>query len=116
MNAAPTSRLAPSPTGALHLGNARTFGLAWWWIRAAHGRLVLRIEDLDHPRKKPGAVEELRRDLAWLGLRWDVETPIQSSRLLRHREAFDALVSGGHVYACTCTRKDVEGAQSAPHE
>ncbi|HYC76476.1 MAG TPA: tRNA glutamyl-Q(34) synthetase GluQRS [Planctomycetota bacterium] len=114
--AAWTTRFAPSPTGALHLGNARTLGLAWWWARAEGAGVVLRIEDLDHPRKKAGAIEQLREDLAWLGLDYDRETPIQTSRLERHLAALDALVALGLVYGCACSRKDLEEAQSAPHE
>jgi len=72
MNAAPTKtvmrgRLAPSPTGALHLGNARTFMVAWLRARACGGQLVLRMEDLDHPKNKPGAAEGALADLRWLG-------------------------------------------------
>jgi glutamyl-tRNA synthetase len=111
-----TTRLAPSPTGALHLGNARTLALTWWWARAARSRVLLRIEDLDSPRKKPGAVQELRDDLAWLGLDWDVETPVQTTRAARHQAALAKLVEAGAVYPCVCSRKDVEEAQSAPHE
>jgi glutamyl-tRNA synthetase len=111
-----TTRLAPSPTGALHLGNARTLVLTWWWARAAGARIVLRIEDLDSPRKKAGAIEELREDLAWLGLDWDRETAIQTSRVARHRASLEALLRAGAVYPCTCSRKDIEEAQSAPHE
>ncbi len=111
-----TTRLAPSPTGAIHLGNARTFGITWWWARACEGRLVLRIEDIDSPRKKPGAIEELRADLAWLGLDWDAELPIQSSRQSRHAAILRDLLARDLVYPCACTRRDVEEAQSAPHE
>src|SRR5262245_33327292 len=111
-----TTRLAPSPTGAMHLGNARSLGLSWWWARAAGGAVVLRIEDLDSPRKKPGALEGLREDLAWLGLDWDRETPVQTARAARHGDAIRALLGRGRVYPCACSRKDVEEAQSAPHE
>jgi glutamyl-tRNA synthetase len=110
------TRLAPSPTGALHLGNARTLALTWWWARAASSGIVLRIEDLDSPRKKPGAVPGLREDLVWLGLDWDRETAVQTTRHGRHEEAIRGLLARGAVYPCTCSRKDVEEAQSAPHE
>ena len=116
-------RLAPSPTGALHLGNARTFLIAWLRCRAAGGRMLMRMEDLDHPRRKAGAAELAAEDLRWLGLDWeegpDVGGPnapyVQSERVERYLEAFDRLVAAGSVYPCTCTRKDVESAQSAPH-
>lgn len=110
------TRLAPSPTGALHLGNARTLGLTWWWARATGSTILLRIEDLDSPRKKPGAIDELREDLAWLGLDWDRETAIQTSRAGRHRAALATLIERGLAYPCVCSRRDVEEAQSAPHE
>jgi glutamyl-tRNA synthetase len=111
-----TTRLAPSPTGARHLGNARTFALTWWWARATRSSVVLRVEDLDSPRKKPGAMDGLREDLAWLGLDWDRETPIQTARSGRHVTALGELLRRGLVYPCTCSRRDVEEAQSAPHE
>ncbi len=111
-----TTRLAPSPTGAIHLGNARTFGLTWWWARALKAEIVLRIEDIDSPRKKPGAITELREDLSWLGLDWDRETAIQSTRATRHETLLRGLIASGAVYPCICSRSDVEEAQSAPHE
>lgn len=110
------TRFAPSPTGALHLGNARTLAVTWWWARANGAEIVLRIEDLDHPRKKPGAVLGLREDLAWLGLDYDRETPLQSTRFARHEAVLRDLLGRGLAYPCVCTRKDVEDAASAPHE
>ena len=77
-------RLAPSPTGALHLGNVRTFMAAWLQARARGGRLLLRIEDLDHPKHKPGADEALLDDLRWLGFDWDGPALRQSARLGAH--------------------------------
>ncbi len=79
-------RLAPAPTGALHLGNARTFLVAWLRARAAGGRLLLRLEDLDHPKVKPHAAAQAYEDLRWLGLEWDGEPVAQSSRHLFYRE------------------------------
>lgn len=110
------TRLAPSPTGALHLGNARTFLLTWLWARARGAELVLRIEDLDGPRVKAGAAEQALQDLAWLGLDWDGPPLLQSTRLSAHLEALARLRAAGQVYACVCTRKEVEAAASAPHE
>jgi glutamyl-tRNA synthetase len=107
-------RLAPSPTGALHLGNVRTFAIAWLRARAAGGRVVLRIEDLDHPKDKPGADREAVEDLEWLGFDWD-ETFRQSERRDIYRAALDRLVASGFAYPCVCSRRDVESAQSAPH-
>ena len=110
------SRLAPSPTGALHLGNARTFLLNWLLARAAGGSLVLRIEDLDGPRVKAGAAEGALADLRWLGLDWDGEPLLQSARAAAHGEALDRLRAAGLVYPCVCTRREVGASLSAPHE
>ena len=105
-------RLAPSPTGALHMGNVRTFMIAWLRARSCGGRLVMRMEDLDHPKDKPGADVQAIEDLRWLGFEWD-ETLVQSRRKDLYRDALEQL--GAHVYPCVCTRRDVERAQSAPH-
>src|SRR5262244_2401107 len=116
----PRGRLAPSPTGALHLGNARTFLLAWLSIRARGGRVVLRVEDLDGPRVKKGAEEAAVSDLRWLGLDWD-EGPDsrgefapyrQSERAALYRDALSRLVERGLAYACVCTRAEIERAAS----
>lgn len=104
-------RLAPSPTGALHLGNVRTFMAAWLQMRAVGGRVLLRIEDLDHPKHKPGADAALLDDLRWLGFDWDGPVLRQSARLPAHRAALARLPH----YPCWCTRVDIQGAQSAPH-
>lgn len=109
-------RLAPSPTGALHLGNARTFLLAWLSIRSRGGTLLLRIEDIDGPRVKSTAVATTLDDLRWLGLDWDGDVVVQSQRLDRYRDAAERLVAQGLAYPCVCTRKEVEEAASAPHE
>jgi len=106
-------RLAPSPTGALHLGNARTFMIAWLRARSLGGRVLLRIEDLDHPRDRPGAAACAVEDLRWLGFDWD-ESCVQSERHDIYRAALERL--GDLVYPCVCTRRDVEAAQSAPHD
>jgi glutamyl-tRNA synthetase len=109
-------RLAPSPTGAQHVGNARTYLIAWLSARSAGGRVVLRIEDIDSPRVKPGAAEMALDDLRWLGLDWDGEPVVQTERLPLYREALHRLQAQGLVYPCTCTRQDVERAASAPHQ
>lgn len=109
-------RLAPSPTGALHLGNARTFLLAWLSVRSKGGTLLLRVEDIDGPRVKGGAERQAIDDLQWLGLDWDGEVVRQSERLSLYAEAAERLVAQGHAYPCVCTRKEVEEAASAPHE
>lgn len=108
-------RLAPSPTGALHLGNVRTFMVAWLRARQSGGKVILRTEDLDHPKHKVGAAVQAVEDLRWLGFDWDEEY-VQSERISLYAEALDILRSKGLAYPCVCSRKDVEVAQSAPHE
>ena len=108
-------RLAPSPTGAQHVGNARTYLLAWLSARVQGGRVVLRIEDVDSPRVKPGAAVDACADLRWLGLDWD-DSPIhQTQRLPLYESALQTLQRRELIYPCTCTRTDVERAASAPH-
>lgn len=109
-------RLAPSPTGALHLGNARTFMLAWLQARSRGGTILLRIEDIDGPRVKPEAAVATVEDLRWLGLDWDGEVVFQSARLSLYQAAAQRLLDAGLAYPCVCTRKEVEEAASAPHE
>ena len=108
-------RLAPSPTGALHLGNVRTFMVAWLRARQAGGRLILRTEDLDHPKHKAGAAAQAIEDLRWLGFDWD-EEHVQSSRTGLYASAIRRLREKGFAYPCVCSRRDVEAAQSAPHD
>ncbi|MFT2718733.1 tRNA glutamyl-Q(34) synthetase GluQRS [Deinococcus sp. A31D244] len=107
-------RFAPSPTGAMHLGNARTALLAWLHSRAHGGRHLLRFEDLDTGRVRPWAYDLTRRDLEWLGLDWDGEV-IQSGRLDLYRDAAARL----DTYPCTCTRREIrdaiEDSAGAPH-
>jgi glutamyl-tRNA synthetase len=110
-----TGRLAPSPTGAQHVGNARTYLIAWLSARSRGGRVVLRIEDIDSPRVKAGAARAIHEDLAWLGLDWDGEPVVQTERLALYEAALTRLREQEHVYPCTCTRADVERAASAPH-
>src|SRR5436309_110145 len=86
-----TARLAPSPTGAQHVGNARTYLIAWLSARSRAGRVVLRIEDIDSPRIKPGAVDAIYQDLHWLGLDWDGEPVVQTQRLALYRAALERL-------------------------
>jgi len=116
-------RLAPSPTGALHLGNARTFLIAWLRARCQGGSVVLRMEDLDHPKNKPGAAQAALEDLRWLGFDWDEGPDVggpfapytQTERRAAYARALNALEAQGLVYPCVCSRRDVESGQSAPH-
>jgi glutamyl-tRNA synthetase len=111
----PTTRLAPSPTGALQLGNARTFLINWVLARQGGWRILLRIEDLDGPRVKAGADRMLLEDLAWLGMDWDGEVVYQSRRGEVYRKAIERLLDAGLAYPCVCSRREVELAASAPH-
>ena len=108
-------RFAPSPTGRIHLGNARSALLGWLQARAAGGRFLLRIEDLDRARCRPAFLEDLYRDLAWLGLDWDEPPLVQSQREDVYREALERLRREGRVYPCFCTRAEIARAASAPH-
>jgi glutamyl-tRNA synthetase len=108
-------RLAPSPTGAQHVGNARTYLIAWLAARSRNGRVVLRIEDIDSPRVKPGAAQQALDDLRWLGLDWDDGPFVQTERLVRYENVFREFRQQELVYPCTCTRTDIENAASAPH-
>ena len=119
----PVGRLAPSPTGAQHLGNARTYLLAYWSARHDGAKLILRIEDINSPRVKDWATPQVIEDLRWLGIEWDAgpdvggpEGPyLQSERTERYQQALDHLIDSGRVYPCMCTRKDIAAAADAPH-
>jgi glutamyl-tRNA synthetase len=109
------TRFAPSPTGKMHLGHARTALLAWLRARQRGGQIVMRIEDIDRPRVVPGAAEAICRDHEWLGLDWDEGPMYQSAREGAYEGALRTLESAGLVYACTCSRKEIAEIASAPH-
>ncbi|MEM1343651.1 MAG: tRNA glutamyl-Q(34) synthetase GluQRS [Pseudomonadota bacterium] len=109
-------RFAPSPTGALHLGHAYSALLAWQGARSAGGRFLLRLEDLDRGRSRPEYAKAILHDLAWLGLDWDGPVLCQSLRLAAYALALERLSAAGLVYRCTCTRRDIAEAASAPQE
>lgn len=117
-------RFAPSPTGLLHVGNARTALAAWLSVRRQGGVLVLRVEDLDPPRSLPGAAAAILDDLRWLGLDWDegpdVDGPFtpynQSERLERYQAALDQLAAAGLLFPCTCSRAELRRLASAPND
>lgn len=121
--AAYRGRLAPTPTGLMHVGHARTFSLAARRAEAAGGALIMRIEDLDGSRCRPEFTEAALEDLRWLGLRWqegpDVGGPcapyVQSRRLPWFSEVWRRLHASGCIYPCDKSRKDVERALTAPH-
>src|SRR2546422_181655 len=99
-------RFAPSPTGELHLGNARTALLSWLWARKGGGGYAIRIEDIDTPRVRPGMAEQQLAELAWLGLDWDGPPVFQSQRTGLYEDALQKL--GDHVYECFCSRADTQ--------
>lgn len=107
-------RFAPSPSGRMHLGNVFSALMAWLSVRSAGGTMVLRIEDLDPDRCRPEYAEQLKDDLRWLGLDWDVEQTPQSRRTEVYRERFERLREMGLVYPCYCSRGELHAA-SAPH-
>lgn len=106
-------RFAPSPTGELHLGNARTALLAWLWARSEAGSFAMRVEDIDLPRVRPGVAEQQLDELRWLGLEWDGPPVFQSRRTALYEEALRKLRD--HVYDCFCSRAEIAAAASAPH-
>jgi len=116
-------RLAPSPTGYMHLGHAKTFWEAQERCRARGGTLILRNENLDQARCRPEFVAAIFEDLHWFGFDWqegpDCGGPCapyhQSQRVTFYRDAFERLKSAGFLYPCVCSRKDIEAALAAPH-
>jgi glutamyl-tRNA synthetase len=108
-------RFAPSPTGQLHLGNLRTALLAWLFARSAGARFLVRVEDLDRSRVRPGVEEAQLADLRSLGLDWDGPVVRQSERMELYDGAVARLDSDGLLYPCYCTRAEIRAAASAPH-
>jgi glutamyl/glutaminyl-tRNA synthetase len=106
-------RFAPSTTGEAHPGTLLAALLAWLDARAAGGRIVLRLENLDHTRCRPEWAPQMIADLAWLGLDWD-ETVDQQTQRGAHEAALDALATAGRLYPCTCSRRDRAGGRRAP--
>mgnify|MGYP001163573886 FL=1 len=107
-------RYAPSPTGVLHRGNLQTALLSWLQARQRRGSWLLRIDDLDTPRNRPGAIEAIEADLRWLGLDWDGPIILQS----RRKEVYDAWLSwlrlSGRLFACRCSRRQLAGLARYP--
>jgi glutamyl-tRNA synthetase len=124
MNAPYRGRLAPSPTGYLHLGHARSFWTAYQRSLQHRGTLVMRNEDLDPQRSQPEYAAAMPEDLRWLGIEWseglDVGGPfgpyLQSQRRELYLAAWKSLLDGGWIYPCSCSRKDLASATQAPHE
>lgn len=109
-------RFAPSPTGLLHLGHAFSAWTAWSAARHSRGRFLLRMEDLDRSRVRPEYYTAIETDLAWLGISWDGDVLAQSDRDLAYKTVLADLAARGLTYRCTCTRRDIAEALSAPQE
>jgi glutamyl-tRNA synthetase len=111
----PRGRYAPSPTGLIHVGNARTALVAWLSVRSRGGTFVWRLEDLDPPRVVPGMADAAMEDLRWLGLDWDEGPYVQSQRSAVYEEAIGRLAAAGRLFPCRRSRKDLQTLASAPH-
>ncbi len=109
------TRFAPSPTGKMHPGHARTALVTWLQARRQGGKIVMRIEDIDRPRVVPGSADAIFRDHEWLGLDWDEGPVFQSSRDEAYERALSQLQKADMVYPCTCSRKEIAAIASAPH-
>ncbi len=110
------TRFAPSPTGPLHLGHAFSALTAFDRARANDGRFLLRIEDIDRQRSKPEWEAQIFADLHWLGIAWEEPVMRQSDRIAVYKDALDDLATRGLIFACTCNRRDIQAAISAPQE
>jgi glutamyl-Q tRNA(Asp) synthetase len=114
-----TTRFAPSPTGHLHLGHVLAAATAWSRARQAGGRFLLRMEDIDPDRCRPEYAAAIEEDLRWLGLDWDGEVMVQSTRLPLYRAALDRLAARGLLYPCFCSRaeirREIAATARAPH-
>ena len=105
----PRVRFAPSPTGFLHVGSARTALFNWMYARATGGTYILRVEDTDQERNRPELTQQLLGELEWLGLDWDEGPVFQSEKLERHREVVQTFLESGHAYLCDNENREVEG-------
>jgi glutamyl-tRNA synthetase len=109
------TRLAPSPTGALHIGNAFAFLVNWAIARQNNWEIILRIEDLEGPRKKVNSIQMSIEILRWLNIDWDGDFVLQSSELHHSKDALDNLICKNRAYHCDLTRKEIEEVTQAPH-
>jgi glutamyl-tRNA synthetase len=111
-DAAPVvTRFAPSPTGYLHIGGARTALFNWLYARGRGGRFLLRIEDTDRARSTPEATQAIFEGLRWLGLDWDGEAVSQFSRIERHQEAAAEMLARGGAYRCWASKEEIDAAR-----
>src|SRR4030088_147709 len=107
------TRFAPSPTGFLHIGGARTALFNWLYARARGGKMLLRIEDTDRERSTQGAIDAILDGLSWLGITWDGDTVYQFSRSARHREVAEELLAAGKAYRCYASPEELTERREA---
>jgi glutamyl-tRNA synthetase len=107
------TRFAPSPTGFLHIGGARTALFNWLYARGRGGKMLLRIEDTDRERSTQAAIEAIIDGLTWLGISWDGEAIFQFSRSTRHREVAETLLAAGHAYRCYASPEELAQMREA---
>jgi glutamyl-tRNA synthetase len=112
-DAQPVVRFAPSPTGYLHIGGARTALFNWLYAKGRNGKFLLRIEDTDQDRNNPDAVRAILEGLTWLGLDWDGEPVSQFARADRHREIAEAMLSSGQAYRCYLTKSELDDMRAS---
>src|SRR5665213_3660068 len=109
----PVLRFAPSPTGMLHIGGARTALFNWLYARHTGGTFLLRIEDTDRERSTPEAVAAILHGMEWMGLNWDGETIYQFARAARHRDVAEQLLAKGNAYRCYATAEELAATREA---
>jgi glutamyl-tRNA synthetase len=107
------TRFAPSPTGFLHIGGARTALFNWLYARGRGGKMLLRIEDTDRERSTQAAIDAILDGLSWLGVDWDGEAIYQFSRAARHREVAELLLAAGHAYRCYAAPEELAQMREA---
>src|SRR3981081_4588835 len=107
------TRFAPSPTGFLHIGGARTALFNWLYARGRGGKMLLRIEDTDRERSTQGAIDAILDGLSWLGITWDGDTVYQFSRSARHREVAEELLAAGKAYRCYASPEELTEMREA---
>tara|TARA_Y100001968_G_scaffold292816_2_gene298364 strand:- start:52287 stop:53207 length:921 start_codon:yes stop_codon:yes gene_type:complete len=109
-------RFAPTPSGPLHIGNLRTALISWLKARIKGGKWLLRIDDLDKPRIRPGAIQSIQDDLIWLGLYWDESIIFQSQRNSLYQQIVDNLSNKNKIYACKCSRRILTQSKDKPSQ
>src|SRR5215469_6428860 len=107
------ARFAPSPTGFLHIGGARTALFNWLYARSRSGKMLLRIEDTDRERSTQAAIDAILDGLKWLGIAWDSDVVYQFSRAARHREVAESLLAAGHAYHCYASQEELAQMREA---